>query len=341
MDGGVNIRGTPGREPGGPNPGGEAFFPVSTIAPARIDGPVAGARTGVRDPATLAVFGALTAGFLAVFFRFLVKQHQFSRKFPADWGHSYFIPLISGYLIWQRRAELARLRPRAFWPGLAPLLLGIMAYFFFLATPAANHMLQGASIIVALLGLLLLLLGPAYMPYLFLPVCYLAFGIRISQQIMEQFTFRLKLWASQGSYVMLKVIGAFMNFGVELNGNTLIMIKGNTTPMPPLDVADACSGMRMVIAFFALAAAVALLSCRHWWQRTALLIMATPVALFLNIIRVSVLAIASLWFQNAAAGQAHMLIGTILLIPGLGLFMLLVWILNKAVQDAPPEGSPA
>jgi exosortase len=315
---------------------------VSTIAPARIDGPgrSPAAHAGLRDPAAIIAIGLLAVGFLAVFFRFMVKQHQFSAKFPADWGHSYFIPLISGYLIWQKREAIARLSPQAYWPGLSLLLLGIMGYFFFLATPAANHMFQGASIIVALLGLLLLVLGPGYMPHLFLPVCYLGFGIRISQQIMDQFTFRLKLLASEGSYVMLKVIGAIFGFGVELSGNTLTMIKGNITPMPPLDVADACSGMRMVIAFFALAAAVALLSCKHWWQRTALLIMATPVALFLNIVRVSVLAIASLWFPDAAAGQAHMLIGTILLVPGLALFMLLVWILNKVVQDA-PEGSSA
>jgi len=282
----------------------------------------------------------LGAGFLAVFFRFLVKQAQFSRKFPADWGHSYFIPLISGYLIWQKRHEIARLTPRTFWPGLAPLLLGIMSYFFFLATPAVNHMFQGASIIVALLGLLLLVLGPSYMPYLFLPTCYLAFGIRISQSIMDQFTFRLQLWASQGSFVLLKILGAIFGFGVELNGNNITMIKGNLIAMPPLNVAEACSGMRMVIAFYALAAAVALLSCRHWWQRIALMIMAAPVAIFLNMVRVSVLALASLGNANWAAGQAHMLIGTILLVPGLGLFMLLVWILNKVVQDE-PEGGPA
>jgi exosortase len=312
---------------------------VSTIAPARTAPPPAPGLAGLRDPASAAVAGLLGAGFIAVFFRFLVRQHRFSREFPADWGHAYFIPLISGYLIWQRRHELARLTPRPFWPGLAPLLLGIMSYFFFLATPASNHMLQGASIIVALLGLLLLVLGPAYMPHLFLPVCYLGFGVRISQQIMDQFTFRLQLWASQGSYVLLKVLGALFGFGVELSGNNITMIKGNLTPMAPLNVAEACSGMRMVIAFFALAAAVALLSCRHWWQRIALLIMAAPVAIFLNIIRVSVLSLASLGNANWAAGEAHMLIGTILLVPGLGLFMLLVWILNKVVHDDEPARS--
>lgn len=314
---------------------------MSTISPARTNAAATSVRTGLRDPANAVAAGLLGAGFLAVFFRFFVKQHQFSRKFPADWGHSYFIPLISGYLIWQRRAELARLTPRPYWPGLAPLLLGIMSYFFFLATPAVNHMLQGASVIVALLGLLLLVLGPAYLPYLFLPVCYLGFGVRISQSIMDQFTFRLQLWASQGSYVLLKILGAFFGFGVELNGNNITMVKGNLVSMPPLNVAEACSGMRMVIAFFALAAAVALLSCRHWWQRIALLIMAAPVAIFLNIVRVSVLALASLSNPNAAAGQAHMLIGTILLLPGLGLFMLLVWILNKVVRDDEPSKGTA
>jgi exosortase len=311
---------------------------LSTIATAQSLAPESRRQAGLRDPAAIAMTALLALGFIAVFFRFFYKQHQFSAKFAADWGHAYFIPIISGYLIWQHREALARLTPRAFWPGLAPLLLGIMSYFFFLL--AGNHMFQGASMIVALLGLLLLVLGPAYMPYLFLPVSYLIFGIRISQQIMNQFTFKLQLWASDGSYVLLKVLGAIFGFGVQLEGNTLTMIKNNV-PMPPLNVAEACAGMRMVIAFFALAAAVALLSCRHWWQRVALLIMAAPVAIFLNIIRVSVLAVASLWNPNFAAGEAHMLIGTILLIPGLLLFMLLVWILNRVVQDGDAAGSPA
>lgn len=311
---------------------------VSSIATARSMAPESRRQAWLRDPAAITMAALLALGFLAVFFRFFYKQHQFSSKFAADWGHAYFIPLISGYLVWQHREALARLTPRAYWPGLAPLLLGIMSYFFFLL--AGNHMFQGASMIVALLGLLLLVLGPAYMPYLFLPAAYLMFGVRISQQIMNQFTFKLQLWASDGSYVLLKVLGAIFGFGVQLEGNTLTMIKNNV-PMPPLNVAEACAGMRMVIAFFALAGAVALLSCRHWWQRVALLIMAAPVAIFLNIIRVSVLAIASLWNPNFAAGQAHMLIGTILLIPGLLLFMLLVWILNKVVDEAAaPGGAP-
>jgi exosortase/archaeosortase family protein len=87
------------------------------------------------------------------------------------------------------------------------------------------------------------------------------------------------------------------------------------------------------VAFFALSGATALLACRHWWQRIALLLMAAPVAIAVNIGRVAVLGLLSLGNQDLSQGQMHMLIGDLLLIPGLLLFLLVVWILNRLVRD--------
>jgi exosortase len=144
---------------------------------------------------------------------------------------------------------------------------------------------------------------------------------------MIKVTFQLQLIASKGAWVMLSVIGSIFGFLVDLDGNTL-SVGGNK-----LNVAEACSGMRMVVAFYALAATVAALGCRHWWQRVALLLLAAPVAIFMNVIRVAVLGLLSLGNVNLAAGEAHMLIGTLLLIPSLALFLAVVWTLNKLVNE--------
>ena len=63
--------------------------------------------------------------------------------------------------------------------------------------------------------------------------------------------------------------------------------------------------------------------------------MAAPVAILVNIGRVAVLGLLTLWNPNLAAGQAHTLIGTLLLFPGLMLFLFVVWALNKAVAVEP------
>ncbi len=268
--------------------------------------------------------------FLLLYFRWFLQQDRFSRGAMEDWGHAYIIPLISGYMIWLKRDDLRAAPKFTFWPGLTVVLSGIAAYFFFLIG-ISNHLGQGLSVILTIAGLVIFLLGPEAFRLTFVPLAYLVFAITLPEQVMNQITFQLKLLASAGAGVLLTLLAPIWGYSITVEGNTITLLYKAASI--PLNVADACSGMRMVVAFFALGAAVAVFACKHWWQRIALLLMATPVALFMNIIRVGVLGIASLYDPALASGDAHMLIGTLLLIPGLGLFLGVVWILNKIVLE--------
>ena len=279
----------------------------------------------------------LALAFMGLFYRWFVVQGRWSWNFIEDWGHAFVIPGISGYLVWRQREELARIGARVFWPGLAPLLLGIATYFAGIVT-IQNHMVQGFAMILTLFGIVLLLAGPAVMRLVFLAIAFLGFGITLAERIMLAITFKLKLIASQGSWILLSIMGPLFGYSVELNGNTLYIQK-STGDVIPLNVADACSGMRMVVAFYALAGAVALLSAKRWWQRIAIMLVAGPVAVAMNVFRVAVLGWLSLIDPDLASGDAHMVIGTLLLIPSLLLFMGLVWILNRLEND--PEGVEA
>lgn len=277
--------------------------------------------------------GALGIAFIAMFFRWIVKQNEFSWNSFEDWGHAYAIPLVSGYMIWRRRKEILREEVRAFWPGLPLMLVGMGSYLFFIVG-FANHMLQGASMIIALCGMTLMIVGPRIFRHMYLPICYLGFAMTISQQYMEKITFQLQLVASKGAWLLLSAIGTIFGFFVDLDGN-ILSVGGHK-----LNVAEACSGMRMVVAFFALAAAVSLFSSKHWWQRIALLLMAAPVAIFMNVIRVAVLGLLAMWNPNLAAGDAHMMIGMVLLVPSLLLFMAIQWALSRLVDDEEEVAKP-
>lgn len=276
--------------------------------------------------------------FLALFFRWVLRQHQHSSHHMEDWGHAYVIPLIAGYFVFRRRKQIAIEPPMVFWPGLAPLLMGVMTYFAGIVT-IQNHMIQGFSVVLALFGLCLLMMGPRVMRWGFLPLVMLLFTVTISDAIMAAVTFQLQLLASQGSHILLSLIGApFGWFDVEVDGNVLTMITGSGEHIP-LNVAEACSGMRMVIAFYALAAAVALLSCPRWWQRIGVVLIAGPVAILMNIVRVTVLGLLSLFDPGLAGGDAHTLIGTVLLVPSLALFLGVVWAMKKIVNDDKPDAA--
>ncbi|MEO0763202.1 MAG: exosortase/archaeosortase family protein, partial [Pseudomonadota bacterium] len=291
-------------------------------------------------PATIAIAALTTAAFFGLFFRWFFKQGEFSLAKLEDWGHAFFVPAIAAYLAWQRRKILTSTSPRVFLPGILPVILGIAVYLQYSYAPIpGTHMIQGFAIVLTIFGIALTLLGPDTTRYLVLPIAFLAFGVTISDRIMLMITWPLQLIASQGAFVLLGICGLVGGFSVDVDGNILTVIKKSGEEFP-LNVAQACSGMRMVVAFVALGAAVALLSCRLWWQRIAVFLLAVPVALIMNIIRVAVLGLLTLGNEDLAQGEAHTLIGTLLLIPGLGLFLLIVWALNKVV-DLPEPATPA
>lgn len=271
-------------------------------------------------------------GFILVFFRWFAHQARISFEHPQDWGHSFVIPLIAAYMVWQRRDRINSTPTAIFWPALIPFLLGIQTYAYNLFM-VQNHMLQGMSMLLSMGSLLLLLLGPGVFRHLFMPTLYLVLMITIAEAIMLAVTFKLQLLASQGSWLMLNLIGSpFGWFNVDIDGNTLMIITSNGDTLP-MNVAEACSGMRMVVAFYALAIAVALLGSSQWWQRIALVLLAGPVAVFMNMVRVTVLGLLMLVNPKLAEGDAHTVIGTILLVPSLLLFLGMAWMLNRLISS--------
>ncbi|MEQ8845181.1 MAG: exosortase/archaeosortase family protein [Phycisphaerales bacterium] len=298
------------------------------------EGGQAVALASLRSPGLgLLALGAL-ASFVWLFWQWFDRQGTISINQMDDWGHAFAVPAIVGYLLFQRRERLMRAKVEPFWPGLLPLLLGIACYVFFIVG-VPTHMLQGFALVLAIFGFVLLVFGPQVMRVAIMPIAFLLFAVTISERVMIAITFQLQLVASQGGYLLLTIFG--FPFGIEsvVEGN-IISVMDDAGQNHQLNVAEACSGMRMVVAFIALGAAVALTTCKHWWQRVAVVLLSLPVAIGLNVVRVAVLGFLTVLVDpELASGEAHMLIGTFLLIPGLGMFLLLVWILNRIVSEEP------
>ncbi len=270
-------------------------------------------------PSNLAIAGLLLLGLVALFWDWFLRQHRFSSEQAADWGHAYMVPLISMYVVWTRRESIAKLRPAVFWPGVMPLLLGIAIYFLFTLTAAPGvHMFQGFALVMCVGGIALMLLGPRMFGALAFPIAYLAFGVTLADKLMGMITFQLQLLATEGAWIVLNAGG----LTTDLAGNTLTVRSGGKSI--PLNVAEACAGMRMVIAFLALGV------------RVALVLMAIPVALETNVLRVVSLAVVSLWNPGFAAGDAHTLIGVLWLVPAFLAYMGIVWILKRIMHEPAP-----
>ncbi|MGQ0628323.1 MAG: exosortase/archaeosortase family protein [Phycisphaerales bacterium] len=289
--------------------------------------------TGIVITPAHAILAVILLGLLGGLFHHWFYVQNFLSFNVEDWRHAYFVPFISLFLLWQNRRELARTQPRVFLPGLLPMLLGINAYLFFQLGAAVNHMAQGWSLILTVFGVLLFVGGPRLMQLLFLPLAYLLFAVAVSDPIMRGLTFRMQLMASEGGWALLNIIG----MTCDLEGNVL-QVTTEKYGIQPLNVAEACAGMRMVIGFIALGAAVALVATRAWWKRVALLGLALPVAVFMNMVRVAFLATLTTIDPKLAAGQSHMFMGTLILIAAFFVYMAFVWALNKAAPEDEPAG---
>jgi exosortase len=277
----------------------------------------------------IAKIAVLTIAYCAFFYDFLWRQIQISLTDP-DWSHALLIPVISIYFIYARQEKLTEVRYRTFWPGLVAVVAGMVGYIFFTIGPTYNHTLQGGCAVLTVFGIVLTLCGPASMKVFLLPIAYLLLGVKIGERLMFYATAKLKIFAAEGAWFLLNLTGV----ETERTGSMLTLVKNDGTEIP-LDVAEACSGMRMIVAFLALGVAIAFISCRFWWQRVILIALAIPVAMVVNVFRVATLGWLSLYDVEMAGGDFHMLVGLVWLLPALALYLGIVWILNRIVITEP------
>ncbi len=266
-----------------------------------------------------------------IFWDFFQRQFRFAIEKQADWGHTLLIPFIAGYFVWLCKGKLTQHPFRRSWFGLGLIVFGLAWYSLCALGPAAmhHHNLMGFGVAMTLTGVVLFIFGWRSMKYLWFPLLYLfVFGQTISDRIMEVATFRLQDIASIGSYYGL----SFLGLDVTKAGNTLeIFYNGDSYP---LNIAEACSGMRMLMAFFALGVAMAYTGLVFTWQRVVLVALAIPVAVFVNILRVMTLGLLSIADSGFAAGDFHTFVGTLWLIPAFLIYLGIVWILkNLVIQE--------
>ncbi len=272
-----------------------------------------------------AQIAAVSAAFVLYYRHFFVNHLRHS--LDPDWSFAYLVPVISVYYIYEHRRRILSIPTQVCWAGVPLLLAGMAMYFFFTLRSTANHTAQGAAMMLSLLGTVLTLVGFPMWRALLFPQLFLALGIKLPPTVMLTFTPTLQRWAATGSYYLLNAIG----YETEQQGTVLsVFYQGEHIP---LNVAEACSGMRMIVAFLALGVAIAFFSCPRWWQRAILIASAVPVAVVINIFRVATIGILATRDIQWAGGDAHLFLGMVWLIPALVLYLGIAWILQNILVE--------
>ncbi|MBN2129711.1 MAG: exosortase/archaeosortase family protein [Sedimentisphaerales bacterium] len=300
---------------------------------------------------------ALVGGLLCFLFR--PELERIVRLWVTDpsWSHGFLIPLFSLYFVNQRRGDILALRyagdpltdlmharrPGRLLPGQTRpnylglvLLLGAMGFYTFnLVSPSGYAYLRALCVVAALGAVVLFLGGWALLRCTWLPIAYLVFAIPLPRRYYVGLTMPLRQIATTVATVLLNLVG-----GVEATANGVVIdVVYNGQPLEPaLNVAEACSGMRLLMAFLALGVAMAYLHERPIWQRLVLLLSTVPIAVFCNIVRVSATGfIYVLCHPKYTQGIYHDGLGLAMLPLAFALYGFLAWFMSSLFVEEPGD----
>ncbi|WP_459925922.1 exosortase/archaeosortase family protein [Desulfatiferula olefinivorans] len=230
-----------------------------------------------------------------------------------NYSHGYLIPFITAYLIWKEKEILAAMPIKPSNMGLMCLVGSLL--FFVITNIGAELFTMRFSMILVLLSGVYFLMGIDIVRVVFLPIIYLIFMIPFPAIIWNKIAFPLKMFATKIAVMVIQLL----QIPVFNEGN--IIHLSNTT----LEVVDACSGLRSLVSLLALSAAFTLISEHPSKIRKAILFLsAVPIAIFLNIFRLSLTAVlAKIYGPQVAQGFLHDISGIIVFIAALGLLMIL------------------
>jgi len=106
-----------------------------------------------------------------------------------------------------------------------------------------------------------------------------------------------------------------------------------------MGVVEACSGLRMLTIFGALAVAITLVTDRPMWERFVIAFSAIPIALLVNTIRITVTGILHLTVGTEIADKVfHDLAGWVMMPMALGFLYVEFQILSHLVIEDGPVG---
>ena len=240
-----------------------------------------------------------------------------------DYSHGFLVPLLSAYLIWQRRDKLAEVvRKPSNW-GLLVVLgsLGLL----FLGSLGAELSLTRVSMIGTICGLIAYFSGWKLLRAMAFPLAFLLFAIPIPVIIYNEIVFPLQFIASQFATRCLEMLNLFP---IMREGNVLIM------PGMRLEVVEACSGIRSLMSLLALAAGYGYLAEKSVLVRWFLFLAMVPLAIVSNGTRVMITALMTNYIgPQAAEGFMHEFSGWVIFVVAtilfLGLHSLTVFVRKK------------
>ncbi|MBS0151828.1 MAG: VPLPA-CTERM-specific exosortase XrtD [Nitrospira sp.] len=248
-----------------------------------------------------------------------------SRWFGSeDYSHGLFVPLISGFLIWQSRHRLSHMPREQSWWGLAVISFGLLLYA--VGELSTLFLVLHLSLWIVLVGLAMTLLGIRGTKVIAFPLGYLLTAIPLPTFFYASLSSQLQLWSSSLGVGCLQLVGV------------MAFRDGNVIDLGPvqLQVVEACSGIRYLLPLLSLALLCAYLFKERMWKRVLLVLSAIPISILINGFRIGVIGVlVEFYGKGAAEGFYHLFEGWVIFMVSFGLLIFeMAWI-GRLGTEAP------
>ncbi len=192
-----------------------------------------------------------------------------------QYSHGYVVPVFALIVLWFRREQFpgADLRPN--WWGLAFLAAGtalrlVGAYFYL-------DWFDGLSLLPSAAGLCLLLGGWPALRWAWPAIVFLVFMLPLPYRIEVGLAQPLQSLATTVSTYTLQTLGL------------PAVARGNIIQIDDVEIGvlEACSGLGMLMTFFALSTAVAFVIRRPLRDKVIVFLSAIPIGVLMNLLRIT------------------------------------------------------
>ncbi len=218
-------------------------------------------------------------------------------------SHSYFIPLISAWLVWTNRDAIRRSIGEPSLLGLAAIIVAGM--FLVLGQLTHIYVIQHVGLVIAIAGLVAGFGGTSLLRATAAPVGFLLFAVPPPFWLITVLSWKFQAVSSILGVWMIQL----MDIPVFLSGNVIDL--GDYK----LQVAEACSGLRYLFPFLSLGVMTAYLFRGPLWQKLAIILATFPITIFMNSFRIAVTgALVQAYGPQHAQGALHFFEGWVVFV---------------------------
>jgi exosortase len=270
----------------------------------------------------LILLGIITLLVVASYFNMLALTATYWDQ-PL-YSHGWLVPAFALVLLWIRREAFRPVPMMDRWIGLGVFVAGLGMRI--VGSMYYSNPIDRLSFLVVLFGAFMMVGGWQLIRWSGPALAFLVFMFPLPTVLERHLLLNLQRVATIASTFVFQMMG----FAAIRHGNNISMeeVHGGA-----LNVAEACSGLRMTTIFIALSVAIVLLVERPWWDKFIILVSSIPIALFVNVVRVTM---TGLLFMTPLAENestrnlvAHDLPGYLMPILAMALMWLELWVLSR------------